>query len=44
VADTSSAIRPYLDAAFTRVSLDPQPIIETNAIQGELADPPIGLP
>jgi hypothetical protein len=33
VADTSSAIRPYLDAAFTRVSLDPQPIIETNAIE-----------
>ena len=30
---TSSAIRPYLDAAFTRVSLDPQPIIETNAIE-----------
>jgi hypothetical protein len=33
VADSSSAIRPYLDAAFTRVSLDLQPIIETNAIE-----------
>jgi hypothetical protein len=33
VADGSSAIRPYPDAAFTRVSLDPQPIIETNAIE-----------
>jgi DNA-binding transcriptional LysR family regulator len=33
IADTSSAIRPYLDAAFSRVSLDPQPIIETNAIE-----------
>jgi DNA-binding transcriptional LysR family regulator len=33
VADNSSAIRPYLDAAFTRVSLDPQPIIETNVIE-----------
>ena len=33
VADTSCAIRPYLDAAFTRVSLDPQPMIETNAIE-----------
>jgi DNA-binding transcriptional LysR family regulator len=33
LADTSSAIRPYLDAAFTRLSLDPQPIIETNAIE-----------
>jgi DNA-binding transcriptional LysR family regulator len=33
IADTSSAIRPYLNAAFSRVSLDPQPIIETNAIE-----------
>src|SRR5258707_66328 len=33
IADGSSAIRPYLNAAFTRVSLDPQPIIETNAIE-----------
>jgi DNA-binding transcriptional LysR family regulator len=33
IADQSSAIRPYLDAAFSRVSLDPQPIIETNAIE-----------
>jgi len=33
IADSSSAIRPYLDAAFTRVSFDPQPIIETNAIE-----------
>jgi DNA-binding transcriptional LysR family regulator len=33
VADGSSAIRPYLNAAFSRASLDPQPIIETNAIE-----------
>jgi DNA-binding transcriptional LysR family regulator len=33
IADGSSAIRPYLNAAFSRVSLDPQPIIETNAIE-----------
>jgi DNA-binding transcriptional LysR family regulator len=33
VADGSTAIRPYLDAAFTRVALDLQPIIETNAIE-----------
>jgi DNA-binding transcriptional LysR family regulator len=33
IADSSSAIRPYLNAAFSRVSLDPQPIIETNAIE-----------
>ena len=33
VADESTAIRPYLDAAFTRVKLDLQPIIETNAIE-----------
>jgi DNA-binding transcriptional LysR family regulator len=33
VADNSSAIRPYLDSAFSRVSLDLQPIIETNAIE-----------
>jgi DNA-binding transcriptional LysR family regulator len=33
VADETSAIRPYLNTAFTRVSLDLQPIIETNAIE-----------
>lgn len=33
IADGSSAIRPYLDAAFSRVTLEPQPIIETNAIE-----------
>jgi DNA-binding transcriptional LysR family regulator len=33
IADASSAIRPYLNAAFSRVSLDPQPIVETNAIE-----------
>jgi DNA-binding transcriptional LysR family regulator len=33
IADSSSAIRPYLDTAFSRVSLEPQPIIETNAIE-----------
>ena len=33
VADETSAIRPYLNSAFTRVSLDLQPIIETNAIE-----------
>jgi DNA-binding transcriptional LysR family regulator len=33
VADDTSAIRPYLNTAFTRVSLDLQPIIETNAIE-----------
>jgi DNA-binding transcriptional LysR family regulator len=33
VADGSTAIRPYLDAAFTRAALDLQPIIETNAIE-----------
>jgi DNA-binding transcriptional LysR family regulator len=33
IADGSSAIRPYLNAAFSRASLDPQPIIETNAIE-----------
>ena len=33
IADDSSAIRPYLNAAFSRASLDPQPIIETNAIE-----------
>jgi DNA-binding transcriptional LysR family regulator len=33
VADSSTALRPYLDAAFTRVKLDLQPIIETNAIE-----------
>jgi DNA-binding transcriptional LysR family regulator len=33
IADRSSAIRPYLDAAFARLSLDPQPVIETNAIE-----------
>jgi len=33
IADSSSAIRPYLDTAFSRVTLEPQPIIETNAIE-----------
>jgi len=33
IADRSSAIRPYLDAAFAKVSLEPMPIIETNAIE-----------
>jgi DNA-binding transcriptional LysR family regulator len=33
VADDTSAIRPYLNSAFTRVLLDLQPIIETNAIE-----------
>lgn len=33
IADRSSAIRPYLDAAFARISLEPQAIIETNAIE-----------
>src|ERR1700716_417171 len=33
VADGSTAIRPYLDTAFSRVTLEPQPIIETNAIE-----------
>jgi len=33
IADGSSAIRPYLDTAFSRVALEPQPIIETNAIE-----------
>ena len=33
IADESTAIRPYLNTAFTRISLDPQPIIETNAIE-----------
>jgi DNA-binding transcriptional LysR family regulator len=33
IADTSSAIRPHLDAAFTRVAINPQPIIETNSIE-----------
>jgi len=33
IADSSSAIRPYLDTAFSRVALEPQPIIETNAIE-----------
>jgi DNA-binding transcriptional LysR family regulator len=33
VADDTSAIRPYLNSSFTRVSLDLQPIIETNAIE-----------
>ena len=33
IADGSSAIRPYLDTAFSRVTLEPQPIIETNAIE-----------
>ncbi|MEW6645497.1 MAG: LysR family transcriptional regulator [Pseudomonadota bacterium] len=33
IADRSSAIRPYLDSAFAKVSLEPMPIIETNAIE-----------
>ncbi|MGA7803669.1 LysR family transcriptional regulator [Bradyrhizobium sp.] len=33
VADDTSAIRPYLDTAFTRAALDFRPIIETNAIE-----------
>jgi DNA-binding transcriptional LysR family regulator len=33
IADTSSAIRPYLDAAFTRAAIDLQPAIETNSIE-----------
>ncbi|WP_295853645.1 LysR family transcriptional regulator [Tardiphaga sp.] len=33
IADRSSAIRPYLDSAFAKLSLDPQPVIETNAIE-----------
>jgi DNA-binding transcriptional LysR family regulator len=33
VADNTSAIRPYLDAAFTRVTLDLQPTLETNSIE-----------
>jgi DNA-binding transcriptional LysR family regulator len=33
IADNSSAIRPYLDAAFTRAAIDIQPVIETNAIE-----------
>jgi DNA-binding transcriptional LysR family regulator len=33
IADNSTVIRPYLDAAFAKVSLEPQPIIETNAIE-----------
>ena len=33
IADPSSAIRPYLDAAFSLAALDLQPIIETNSIE-----------
>ena len=33
IADSSSAIRPYLNAAFTRAAIDLQPVIETNAIE-----------
>jgi DNA-binding transcriptional LysR family regulator len=33
IADRSSAIRPYLDNAFARVSLDPPVLIETNSIE-----------
>jgi hypothetical protein len=33
IAGTSSAIRPYLDAAFTRAAIDLRPVIETNAIE-----------
>jgi DNA-binding transcriptional LysR family regulator len=33
VADKSMVIRPYLDALFTKASLNPQPVIETNSIE-----------
>jgi DNA-binding transcriptional LysR family regulator len=33
IADSTSAIRPYLDAAFARVAIDLQPAIETNSIE-----------
>jgi DNA-binding transcriptional LysR family regulator len=33
IADSSSAIRPYLDAAFARVAIRREPIIETNSIE-----------
>jgi DNA-binding transcriptional LysR family regulator len=33
IADDSSAIRPHLEAAFTRATITLQPIIETNAIE-----------
>ncbi len=33
IADASTAIRPYLDTAFARASLEPQPAIQTNAIE-----------
>jgi DNA-binding transcriptional LysR family regulator len=33
VADKSMVIRPYLNALFTKASLNPQPIIETNSIE-----------
>lgn len=33
IADASTAIRPYLDTAFARASLEPQPVIQTNAIE-----------
>jgi len=33
IADDSSAIRPHLEAAFTRAAITLQPIIETNAIE-----------
>jgi DNA-binding transcriptional LysR family regulator len=33
IADSTSAIRPYLEAAFARVAIDLQPAIETNSIE-----------
>lgn len=33
VADKSMVIRPYLNALFTKASLNPQPVIETNSIE-----------
>jgi len=33
IADGSTVIRPYLDSAFAKASLEPLPIIETNAIE-----------
>jgi DNA-binding transcriptional LysR family regulator len=33
MADKSMVIRPYLNALFTKSSLNPQPVIETNSIE-----------
>jgi len=33
VADKSMVLRPYLNALFTKASLNPLPIIETNSIE-----------